>query len=229
MVVTLNHDHRPEVSMTTQRLAMSAAIILLMMMLIGCGSTPPSATPPAATTASQAEQKEPTLYTAKQCFSSMVNLAQRWQPDALPFHMESELTTETSGQGGKSTIWRAIFASQSRGTMKSFVCSGSLLPSAPARGYTSSAETAYSPNVPGLMFDPAYLQNDSDKTFATTLEHGGAALIKQDPKQPVVYLLDWDARQKVLLWTVIYGKAQAERKGICVVNAATGAFVRAGK
>lgn len=215
--------------MTALRLAMSAATILLLMILVECGPTPPAATPPTATPASQPEQKEPTLYTAKQCFSSMVNLAQRWQPDALPFHMESELTTETTGQGGKSTIWRAIFASRSRGTMKSFVCSGSRLSSAPARGYTSSAETAYPPNVPGLIFDPSYLQNDSDKTFATTLEHGGAALIKQDQNQPVVYLLDWDSRQKALLWTVIYGKTEADRKGICVVNAATGAFVRAGK
>ena len=214
--------------MTRLRLAMSAAIVVLAVILMGCGSTPPATTPPAATTTSQA-QVEPTMYTAKQCFGSMVNLAQRWQPDALPFHMESELTTETTGQGGKSTIWRAIFASQSRGTMKSFVCSGSREPSAPARGYTSSAESPYPPNVPALLFDPSYFQNDSDKTFATTLEHGGAPLIKQDPKQPIVYLLDWDTRQKALLWTVIYGKTQADRKGICVVNAATGAFIRAGK
>lgn len=204
-----------------------AIVLLLTLILAGCASTPPAATPPPTTTPQA--QTEPTLYTAKQCFGSMVNLAQRWQPDALPLHMESELTSETSGQGGKSTIWRAIFASQSRGAMKSFVCSGSREPSAPARGYTSSAELPYPPNVPALVFDPAYFQNDSDKTFATTLEHGGAALIKQDPKQPVVYLLDWDGKQKALLWTVLYGKTQSDRKGVCVVNAATGAFIRAGK
>jgi len=205
-----------------------AIVLLLTLILAGCGSTPPAATPSSTTPSPQA-QAEPTLYTAKQCFGSMVNLAQRWQPDALPFHMESELTSETTGQGGKSTIWRAIFASQSRGTMKSFVCSGSREPSAPARGYTSSAESAYPPNVPALLFDPSYFQNDSDKTFSTTLEHGGAVLIKQDAKQSVVYLLDWDSKQKALLWTVIYGKTQADRKGIAVVNAATGAFIRAGK
>lgn len=205
-----------------------AIVVLLTLILMGCGSTPPATTPSAATKTAQA-QAEPTLYTAKQCFGSMVNLAQRWQPDALPFHMESELTSETTGQEGKATIWRAIFASQSRGMMKSFVCSGSREPSAPARGYTSSAESPYPPNVPALVFDPAYFQNDSDKTFATTLEHGGAAIVKQDQKQPVVYLLDWDGRQKALLWTVIYGKTQADRKGVAVVNAATGAFIRAGK
>jgi hypothetical protein len=159
----------------------------------------------------------------------MVNLAQRWQADALPFHLESELTTETTGQEGKSTIWRAFFASPSRGAMKSFVCSGSRLASSPALGYTSTQETAYAPNVPALMFHPSYFQYDSDKAYATTLEHGGAPLIKQDPKQPVLYLLDWDPKGKQLLWTVIYGKSQQDRKGICVVNATTGAFVRAGK
>jgi hypothetical protein len=209
-------------------IASRTLVVFLALVLIGCGSQPPATSPSAENKTAQA-QAEPTLYTAKQCFGSMVNLAQRWQPDALPFHMESELTAEATGQEGKATIWRAIFASQSRGTMKSFVCSGSREPSAPARGYTSSAESPYPPNVPALVFDPAYFQNDSDKTFATTLEHGGAAIVKQDPKQPVVYLLDWDARQKALLWTVIYGKTQAERKGICVVNAATGAFIRAGK
>jgi hypothetical protein len=203
-------------------------VVILALILMGCGSQPPATTPSAATKTAQA-QAEPTLYTAKQCFGSMVNLAQRWQPDALPFHMESELTSEATGQDGKATIWRAMFASQSRGTMKSFVCSGSREPSAPARGYTSSAESPYPPNVAALVFDPAYFQNDSDKTFATTLEHGGAAIVKQDPKQPVVYLLDWDARQKALLWTVLYGKTQADRKGVAVVNAATGAFIRAGK
>jgi len=216
--------------MKKQCLTISVAGVLMMMMILlaGCQSKPaqpaaqPSATP-------QPEKKEPALYTAKACFTSMSNLALRWQPDALPFHMESNLTTEASGQGGKSTLWRAFFASATRGTMKSFVCSGSRLPSSPAFGVTSTSESAYAPNVPALLFGPSYLQTDSDKAFATTLEHGGAALVKQDPNQPVVYLLDWDAKQKVLLWTVIYGTSLSERKGLGVVNAATGAFIRAGK
>lgn len=213
--------------MTPSRLALSATIIVLMIVLAGCGttSTPAPATQPAA----PAQQKEPVLYTGKQCFNSMLNLAQRWQADALPFHLESDLTTETTGQDGKSTIWRAFFASPSRGTMKTFMCSGSRLPTANPFGITSTAESAYAANVPSLMFDPSYFQNDSDKTFAVTLQHGGADLIKKDPKQPVVYLLEWEPKQKSLFWYVIYGKSQSERKGIAVTNATTGAFIRAGK
>ena len=212
--------------MRTQRAPIWISVVLATMLALGCGSAPPNQSNGASP---QAQQKEPTLYTAKQCFTSMVGLAQRWQPDALPFHMESELTTEATGQAGKATIWRAMFASQSRGLMKSFVCSGSTVPFAPARGYTSSAESPFPPNVPALIFDPAYFQSDSDKAFASSLEHGGTALLKQDTKQPVTYLLDWDAKQEALLWTVIYGKSQADRKGLAVINASTGTFIRAGK
>jgi len=203
-------------------------ITFALIFVMACSTTPPATQPPAES-AAKPVQKEPVLYTAKQCFTSLANLAQRWAPDALPFHMESELTTEATGQGGKSTVWRAIFASRSRGTMESFVCSGSRLSSSPAFGYTSTAETAYPPNVPGLMFDPSYFQSDSDKAFETSLEHGGTAIIKKEPKQPVTYLLDWDPKPRELLWVVIYGKSQSEREGLCMVNATTGNFVRAGK
>jgi hypothetical protein len=174
------------------------------------------------------QQKVPVLYTAKQCLSNMSSLAVRWQPDALPFHMESDVNSEATGQDGKATIWRALFASASRGAMKAFTCSGSRLPNAPY-GLTSAADTPYAPNVPGLMFVPSYLQVDSDAAYATTLKHGGDTLLKKDAKQPVFYLLDWDAKNKTLLWTVVYGKSLKERGGICLINASTGGFVRAGK
>ena len=203
-------------------------LTIAIIFLLACGSTSPAPQPTAATS-TPAVQKEPVLYTAKQCFTSMVGLAQRWTPDAMPFHMESELTSEATGQGGKATIWRAIFASQSRGTMESFICSGSRLPSSPALGFTSTAENAYPPNVPAMLFLPSYFQTDSDKAFDASLEHGGTAMIKKDPKQPVVYLLDWDPKTRQLLWSLIYGKSQADRQGLCVVNATTGGFIRAGK
>jgi hypothetical protein len=218
--------------MNARRVAMFASMTVLMTLLMNCGSTttkPAATASPSAAPASQTAPKEPVLYTAKQCFANMANLAARWQADALPFHLESELTTEATGQDGKSTIWRALFASQTRGAMKAFICSGSRMPSAPAMGFTSTAETAYAPNVPALMFHPSYFQIDSDKTFAVTLEHGGAPMLKQDPKEPIIYLLDWDPKKKDLLWQVIYGNSPLQRKGICVVNATTGAFIRAGK
>lgn len=203
-------------------------LLAAIIFLGGCGSNPPATTQAPAASA-KVEQKQPVPSTAKQCFTNTVGLAQRWEPDALPFHMESQLTGEATGQGGTATVWTVIFGSQSRGTMRTFICSGSRLTSAPVFGLTSTSESAYPPNVPALMFHPSYFQNDSDKAFETSLEHGGTALIKKDSKQPVLYLLDWDARQRELLWTLIYGTNQSDRQGVAVINATNGNFVRAGR
>ena len=201
-------------------------VFLILATLFGCSTL--TETPPAKTMVTPTS-KGPTLYTAKGCFSSMLNLAQRWSPDAMPFHMESEVNADTTGQEGKATVWRAFFASRSRGTMKTVSCSGSRLPTSPALGFSDTPEMAYAANVPDAIFNPASFQTDSDKAYAVTLEHGGAPLIKKDPQQPILYLLDWDAKRKLLLWSVIYGKSHTDRQGFCVVDAKTGAFTSAGK
>jgi len=212
--------------MTHRFLAVLSLVFIILTILTGCSTSNPTASQPETT---QPAVQEPTLYTAKNCFSSMVNLAQRWQLDALPFHMESETNAEATGQDGKATIWRGYFASRTRQTMKTITCSGSRMPSAPARGFTDTPEAPYAANIPAMMFDPALFVIDSDKAFATTLDHGGSALIKKDPKQPVIFSLDWDPKKKDVQWLVIYGKTAVDRQGVCVVNARTGAFISAGK
>jgi hypothetical protein len=202
------------------------AVLLLCVILFGCST---STTTQPDTAAAPAAVKEPTLYTAKQCFGSMVNLAQRWSPDALPFHMESELNSEATGQEGKATVWHAYFASPGRGTAKIFTCSGSRLSGAPASGFSDTPESPYAANTPGLMFEPAIFLTDSDKAYAVTLEHGGQAFLKKDAKQPILYRLDWDNKKKQLVWWVVYGKSETDRQGLCVIDAKTGTFISAGK
>ncbi len=204
-------------------------------MMIACSST---TTSPAENTRKQtapAAKKEPVLYTGKSCLSQMAGMAGRWQPDAVPFHMESGLNAESNGHDGKSTIWRGMFASPSRRTYKVFTCSGSRLRDEAATGVTSTAETPYGPTVPSLMFQSFFLTTDSDKAYALAQQNGGAKLLEKDPQQPVTYTLDWNAKQKQLLWVVIYGtalnetKGINEAKGIGVIDASTGKFLRAAK
>ncbi|HVO62481.1 MAG TPA: hypothetical protein VMT53_16215 [Terriglobales bacterium] len=210
-------------------LGITTAILLLTA---GCNSTtsnPSTTQTPKLVNTSTSEKKEPVLYTAKPCFTRMSDMAQRWSADALPFHVESSITTEANGQAGTSTVWRALFASPSRGTFKTFTCSGSRLPDQPPLGITSTVESGSSPLVASLEFHPSYLQMDSDKAFAVAQQHGGASLTKKDPQQPVLYILERDAKRKALFWYVVYGKSQSESKGIGVINATTGGFVRGGK
>jgi hypothetical protein len=198
------------------------------MLMIACSSSTTS--PSSSQTQAPAEvKKEPILNTGKACFSQMTSMAARWSPDAVPFHMESALNAESNGQGGKSTIWRGMFASPSRRTYKVFTCSGSRLKEEAPIGVTSSAEAAYGPTVPALMFQAFYLTTDSDQAYALAQEKGGAKLLEKNPQQPVLYTLDWNPKDKALLWVVVYGTSANDSKGIGVIDASTGKFLRAAR
>ncbi|HKB98354.1 MAG TPA: hypothetical protein VKD23_06160, partial [Terriglobales bacterium] len=144
--------------------------------------------------------------------------------------LESVPTSETTGQNGKSTVWRGFFASPSRRSTKTIVCSGSHRPDAPPFGVsTEGSEGGYSADTANLAFLPLLVKTDTDKAFAITLEHGGASLLKKDAQQPVIYVLLKDRKQNMPVWYVIYGTSETNRKAIGVINATTGAFVSAGK
>jgi hypothetical protein len=221
--------------MTKTRWIAVAIIFLSSVMMIACSSTTTSPADNTQKPTTPAPKKEPVLYTGKSCLSQMAGMAGRWQPDAVPFHMESGLNAESNGHDGKSTIWRGMFASPSRRTYKVFTCSGSRLRDEAAMGVTSTGETAYGPTVPALMFQSFLLTTDSDKAYALAQQNGGARLLEKDPQQPVMYTLDWNAKQKQLLWVVVYGtspnqaKGINEAKGIGVIDASTGRFLRAAK
>lgn len=204
------------------------AVFLSQMIVVACGPSTTSSPSTPAQTSVPAPKKEPVLYTGKSCLSQMAGMAARWQPDALPYHMESEINAESDGHDGKSTVWQAMFASPSRRTYRVFTCSGSRLPQAAPIGVTSTAEATYSPNVPQLMFQQFQVNADSVQAYTLAQEKGGAKLLEKNPKQPVVYFLDWDAKNKQLLWVVVYGESSREAKGRGVIDATSGKFLRAG-
>jgi len=217
--------------MKLYRLAFALSVISVAILTVGCSSTenqPSSTAQPAA--AAQPQKKEPVLYTGQEAFNRMLGLATKWAPDAAPARVESVLTTETTGQDGKSTIWRGYFVSPSRRATNTIVCSGSRRPDAPPFGVSpEGAEGAYNAQSAGLIFSQYLLKTDTDKAFAIAQQHGGEAIVKKDAQQPITYVLLKDKQQNVPVWYVIYGTSETDRKGIGVINATTGAFVRAGK
>jgi hypothetical protein len=174
-------------------------------------------------------KKEPVLYTGKSCMAQLANAAARWQPDAMPVHLESYLNAESTGHDGKSTVWRALFASATRGTNRTFTCSGSRLKDEAPVGITVSAESASSPDIAHSVFQSMLLIIDSDKAYEIAQQNGGANILKKDPQQPIIYSLDWDAKQRQLVWGVMYGTSRSDSKGVGVIDATTGKFLRAGK
>ncbi len=198
--------------------------------LVACGSPAKSPNPSQSPAPSVAtENKQPVFYTGKNCLSRIASAAARWQPDAMPVHMESNVNAESTGQNGKSTVWRATFASRRRGMWRSFTCSGSRLNDQAPSGITGSIEVPSSPESSQAMFQSLLLMVDSDKAFDTAQQNGGAKLMKKNPQQPVLYALDWDAKNRQLVWAVMYGASRGDSKGVGVIDATSGKFLGAAK
>jgi hypothetical protein len=99
----------------------------------------------------------------------------------------------------------------------------------PALGVTGSPESPSSPEMSQAMFQSLLLIVDSDKAFATAQENGGAGILKKNPQQPILYSVDWDARNRQLVWAVMYGTSHADSKGVGIIEATSGKFLRAAK
>jgi len=216
--------------MKLYRLAFVLSVIGVAMLSAGCSSSSNKESAPATPAAAPPEVKAPALYTGQEAFNRMMGLALKWSPDAQPARLESVLTPETTGQDGKSAVWRGYFASPARQSVKTIVCSGSRQKDAPPYGVsTEGADSAYNAQSASLIFSQYLLKSDTDKAFATAQQHGGDAILKKDAQQPVTYVLLKDRKLNIPVWYVIYGASETDRKGIGVINATTGAFVSAGK
>ena len=219
--------------MKLYRFAFALSLVTVAILTGGCNSTENKAengAPEKPASGAPTQSKEPVLYTGQEAFNRMMGLALKWSPDAQPARLESVLTTETTGQNGKSAVWRGFFASPRRRSVKTIVCSGSRRPDAPPFGVSAEgSEGAYNADAANLAFLPLLVKTDTDKAFEITRQHGGDAILKKNAQQPITYLLLKDRKQNVPVWYVIYGTSEKDRKGISVINATTGAFVSAGK
>lgn len=199
--------------------------LLFVCSLIACSSGEQKSSERPATETKQ-PPKQATLETGRVAFQKMYVFARQWVPDAKPYQLESVVNQESNGQNGKASVWRSGFASASRRGLKGFLWSGSVLPDAPSAGVSSGVEDSYNPsNSSTQIFDLAYLKVDSDKAYDVALKHGGDKLLKKNPKEPVTFLLDWDGRQNILIWHVIFGPNPHEANLRVAVNASTGDYM----
>lgn len=209
--------------MRTFRLLLVVPALLAIGMLTAC-SQQPAAKPEQPKPAAQAKQ-QPVLYTAQECLKHVQGQAHLWARDARPVHIESDLTSESAGRDGKSAVWRFMFVSGQRSAMRAFMCSGSVDAAAPAFGLSQGSDMPLPEQ--GVAFDSFLLKLDSDKAFQVSQGHGGEALLKKNPDQPVTYIVEMGRGQTTPNWYVIYGKDLKSNQGLGIVNATTGAFVRA--
>jgi hypothetical protein len=198
-------------------------IVLAVSWLAGCSSTPtPTAEPP--------KPKGPELETGRAAFQKLYVAARGWARDAQPYRLESMVNSDSNGHDGKSAIWRGGFASPVQRSAKPFTWSGTDAKDAPPSGMNPGTEDTYNPsNASTIVFDINFLKTDSDKAFEIAQQHGGDKLLEKTPDTPVLYILEWNRLENMLVWHVIYGSSRDEFKLKIAINATTGEYVRVEK
>jgi hypothetical protein len=210
-----------------KRLRLAGLVGFFLLLLAGCSSQPSKpaeepSKPQAAPAPKQVEEVN-----GRVAFQRLYVAARGWAPDARPYRLQSQPVKQSTGKDGKSAVWRAFFASQSRRSVKPYVWSGVQADDAPSPGISPGAEDTYNPsNTNTQIFDIGFLKIDSDKACEVAQKHGGDKLMKKDPSQPVLYTLDWSPRANELIWHVMFGSQQENAKLRVAVNATSGEFLR---
>jgi hypothetical protein len=197
----------------------AVTMLLAMALWAGCSSGP-------ATPAEKPQPKAVEFITGRAAFQKLYGAAHGWAPDAEPFRIESRLTADSKGQGGKAAVWRASFASARQHNAKPYEWSGTDAPDAPSRGVSPGVEDSYTPsNASTQIFQVGFLKVDSDQAFELAQKHGGDKLLQKNPDTPVLYLLDWSSPTSALVWHVFYGPSRDDAKLKVDLNATTGEFI----
>jgi hypothetical protein len=208
----------------------TALLCIALSALVSCSSEKKAATESPAPVAAKPAVKEAQYDTGRTAFQRMYVAARAWAPDVRPFRLQSQFTADAPTAEGKAGLWRASFASPSRRMMKLFVWSGLVGPDAPEQGISFSAEDSWSAsNSSTQPFDMAFLKVDSDKAYEVARKNGGEKLTRKEAKQPVIFLLSWDATKNQLVWHVLYGENPTEAKLRIAVDATSGAFLQVEK
>lgn len=208
-----------------------ACLGLLLLLLPACSSNnQQSSETKEQKHAAKAAPKEPQYESGRNAFQKMYLSARMWAADVKPFRLQSQYTPDAPTSEGKAGLWRASFASPSKHAMKMFIWSGLVGPDAPEQGVTFTSEDSWSAtNSSTQVFDLAFLKIDSDQAYQVAQKHGGEKLTRKDPKQPVFFMLDWNAQKSLLVWHVVYGSSLDDAALHVAVNATSGEFLHVEK
>jgi len=204
--------------------------------MVACSSSP-SGQKAESAPEKPAAPKQIDAETGRIAFQRMYTTSRGWSGDTEPVSLQSNNYKNAGGNpeaplghDGKSAMWRGIFASENRHSMKTYMWSGLTGPDAPNPGITPGTEDSWSAgNTSTRPFQLVYLKFDTDQALETAQKHGGTVLIKKTPDLPVNYRLGWETRSSMLVWHVIYGKSTNDPDLDVVVDATTNQFVRVEK
>src|SRR5256885_2040346 len=160
--------------------------------MAACSSSPSGGGAPSAP-AKPAPPKPSDAESGRIAFQRLYTTSRGWSGDTEPISLQSQNYKNAGGNpdaplghDGKSAVWRGVFASAGRHSMKTYMWSGLTGPDAPSPGITPGPEDSWSAtNASTEPFQLVYLKFDTDQALEVAQKHGGAALLKKNPELPV--------------------------------------------
>jgi hypothetical protein len=196
-----------------------AALAVLSFFLTSCGEAPQPA----------AEKKAPPPepVTGLTALYQMYGQARQWAPDAQLLRARNIRLAEVKDVNGKSGAWEATFVSTARGAARTFTYSVVEAEGNLYKGVFGRAEEGFGgPRGVERLFPINTVQVDSDKAWEIAAKKGDY-FVKDHPKLPVFFVLEFTADQTAPVWRVVWGETIGTSQYSILVNGATGEFVKA--
>jgi len=195
-------------------------------MLVSCGGG--DAAKPAATKAKAEEKPEP--ITGRSAFYKMYPSARQWATDCKVIQIASIHLPGVPAEPGKAGAWRAVFTSDSKAMMKTFLWSAIDAEGGFRKGAWGGTEESFRGKVgQAFPFYPQALQHDSDAAYKEALTKDDPYL-KKGEKASINFLLEYTPpRYPNAAWRVLWGETVGTANYSVFVDATTGKFLEKGR
>ena len=189
----------------------------MALLLTGCSIEPAKPEPLPAT-----EILKP--ITGRSAFYKMFPVARQWAQDAQGIQLSSIYLQELpSGGPGTAGAWQAIFASRTKGKVKTFTWAVTDAPGNIKKGVFQSDEEDFTGKLDqAVPFYPQALHIDSDEAYKSVAAKPNKQ-IAANANLPVNYLLEFvPSRYGDLTWRVLWGESVGSAAYSVSVDATTG-------
>ncbi len=201
----------------------SIAAVVSILILAACGSDAPKPAEKAKV------EEKPEAITGRTAFFKMYPSARQWSPDCKAIQVTSIQLPGVAAEPGKAGAWRAVFTSETKSLMKTFLWSAKDAEGGFRKGTWGGAEESFRGRVgQAVPFYAQALQQDSDAAYKEAISKEDPYL-KKGNKDEINFLLEFTPRYPNATWRVLWGETVGTANYSVFVDATTGKFLEKGR
>ena len=198
------------------------AVSALALAACSSGPAPPVAAKTDADAAKHAPAGPPEPIAAKDAYWKMYTPAHAWAADIETIGVKSGEVAGVKNADGKAGVWKAVFGSPSKGSMRTYVYAvADQLPDIAQGVKAELAEPWAGPTHDVMPFQTGDFKVDSDAAFKIATAKAEAWLKQKDnAEKPVSLSLGASAKYREPVWAILFG---TQKLGyLALVNATSG-------